>query len=115
MVIKLTKELFEEKISSLGGEFKFIGQSPAMIKFEAEWCGPCKMIAPIIEELAEEYNGKIDVYKLDTDDQQELAGAFGIQSIPSILFIPVEGQPTMAQGAMPKEKFVEIIEDVFKL
>jgi thioredoxin len=111
----LTKEVFEEKISSLEGEFKFKGDKPVIIDFYADWCGPCKMVAPIVEELSKEYEGKIDIYKLDTEDQPELSAAFQIQSIPSLLFIPVDGQPQMAMGALPKEKFVEIIGDVFKL
>ena len=73
------------------------------------------MVAPIMEELAQEYDGKIDVYKINTDEQQELAGAFGIQSIPSILFIPVDEQPQMAAGALPKETFKKVISDVLKV
>ena len=111
----MTKELFEEKISDLGGDFNFKGDKPVIIDFYADWCGPCKMVAPIVEQLSEEYAGKIDVYKLDTEDQPELAAAFNIQSIPSLLFIPTEGQPQMAMGALPKDKFVEIIGDTFKL
>lgn len=111
--IEMTKELFEEKISSLEGDFKFKGTKPVLIKFGAEWCAPCKMIAPVIEELTTEFEGKVDIYKLDTEDQPELAAAFGIQSIPSLLFIPVDGQPVMAQGAIPKEAFIEQFKTVF--
>lgn len=70
--------------------------------FYADWCGPCKMVAPILDELAKEYDGQIVIYKVDTEKEQELAGAFGIRSIPSILFIPMEGKPEMAQELCPK-------------
>ena len=84
---------------------------PVLVDFFAEWCGPCKMIAPSLEELSEEYKGKIVIYKVDTDKETELAGAFGIQSIPTLLFIPMEGQPMMQRGAIPKHAFKEVIED----
>ena len=113
MAIELTKELFEEKISELDGEFKFKGDKPAVIDFWAGFCQPCKMVAPIIEELSKEYKDKIDIYKLDTEVQPELAAAFGIQSIPSILFIPLEGQPSMSQGAIPKESFQKVFQEIF--
>jgi thioredoxin 1 len=80
--------------------------------FYADWCGPCKMVAPILEELSEEYKGQIDIYKVDTEDQQELAAAFGIRSIPSMLFCPAEGQPQMAQGALPKPSLKQAIEEI---
>lgn len=110
----LTKETFKEKIFNYeeGKEWKFEGDKPAIIDFYADWCGPCKVVAPILEELEQEYNGKLDIYKIDTEQQQELAGMFGIRSIPSILFIPREGQPQMAQGALPKNTFEEVIGDV---
>ena len=113
----LTKETFLAKVFNYeeNKEWKFEGDKPAIIDFYADWCGPCKMVAPIMEELAREYDGKIDVYKINTDEQQELAGAFGIQSIPSILFIPVGEQPQMAAGALPKETFKKVITDVFKI
>jgi thioredoxin len=113
----LTKETFLEKVFNFeeNKEWKFEGDKPAIIDFYADWCGPCKMVAPIMEELATEYEGKIDVYKINTDEQQELAGAFGIQSIPSILFIPVGEQPQMAAGALPKETFQKVISEVLKV
>jgi len=92
-------------------EWEFQGELPAVIDFYADWCGPCKMVAPIVEELSEEYEGKVNFYKIDTEDQQELAAAFGIQSIPSILFIPLEGKPQMAAGALPKETFKQVLDD----
>ena len=91
-------------------EWKYEGELPSVIDFYADWCGPCKMIAPIIEELSQEYDGKVNFYKIDTEAEQELAGAFGIQSIPSLLFIPKVGKPQMAAGALPKETMKEVIE-----
>ncbi|MFO7731973.1 MAG: thioredoxin [Spirochaetia bacterium] len=109
----LTKETFLEKVFDFENkkEWEFQGDLPAVIDFYADWCGPCKMVAPIVEELSEEYEGKVNFYKIDTEDQQELAAAFGIQSIPSILFIPLEGKPQMAAGALPKETFKQVLDD----
>jgi thioredoxin 1 len=105
MVEFLTKETFKEKVFDFekNKEWKFEGDVPCMIDFYADWCQPCKMVAPILEELEQEYDGKINVFKVDTEAQQELAGMFGIKSIPSLLFVPKEGDPQMAQGALPKE------------
>jgi len=113
MAEHLTKETFLEKIFDFENskEWQFRGDLPAVIDFYADWCGPCKMVAPIIEELSEEYDGKVNFYKIDTEAQQELAAAFGIQSIPSLLFIPVEGQPQMAAGALPKDTFKQVIDN----
>ena len=114
-VTHLTKADFLQKVADYQNspdEWKFLGDKPAIIDFYASWCGPCRSIAPILEELAKEYEGKIDVYKADTEKEQELAAAFGIRSIPSILFVPMEGQPQMAQGAMPKSAFVEAIDNI---
>ena len=111
----LTKAEFLTKVVNYEanpGEWKFLGDKPAIIDFYASWCGPCKAAAPILEELATEYEGRIDIYKVDTEKEQELAAVFGIRSIPSILFIPMEGQPQMAQGAMPKSSFVDAINDI---
>ena len=93
-------------------EWKYLGDKPAIVDFYADWCGPCKMVAPILEELAEEYDGKIYIYKVNTGEEEELASVFGIRSIPSLLFIQMEGQPQMAQGAMPKSTFKQAIEDI---
>ena len=76
------------------------------------WCGPCKQLAPVLEELSKEYEGKVNIYKIDTEAEQELAAAFGIKSIPSLLFCPSDGQPQMAQGALPKESMKQAIEEV---
>jgi len=110
----LTKETFLEKVFNYekNKEWKYEGELPCMIDFYADWCQPCKMVAPILEELSEEYKGKINIYKIDTEAERELAGAFGIRSIPSLLFCPKDGQPQMAQGALPKETFKQVIDDV---
>ena len=113
----LTKETFLEKVFNFvdNKEWKFEGDKPCIIDFYADWCGPCKMIAPILEELSEEYKGKIDIYKVDTEAETELSTAFGIRSIPSMLFCPAGEQPQMAQGALPKHNLEEIIKDVLKV
>lgn len=113
----LTKETFKEKVFNYetNKEWKFEGTKPAIIDFYADWCGPCKMVAPILEELAGEYNGKLNIFKVDTESERELASVFGIQSIPSLLFIPVEGQPQMAMGALPKDTFKKAISDVLNV
>jgi thioredoxin 1 len=110
----LTKATFQQKIFDYekNKEWNFAGRLPAIVDFYADWCGPCKMIAPILKELADEYKGKVDIYKVDTEQEQELAGVFGIRSIPSILFIPKTGKPQMAMGALPKEAFIEAIDSV---
>lgn len=117
MMEHLTKDSFKEKVYNFeaGGDWKFEGDKPAIIDFYADWCGPCKMVAPVLEELAEEYKGKVDIFKVNTEDQQELAAAFGIRSIPSILFIPMNEPPQMAAGALPKESFEQVIKDLFKV
>lgn len=114
MTEHLTKETFLSKVFNYETEkdWKYAGSLPAIIDFYADWCGPCKMVAPILEELSEEYKDKIKIYKINTEVEQELAGVFGIRSIPSLLFIPAEGQPQMAAGALPKETFKEVIENV---
>ena len=113
----LTQETFKEKVFDYekNKDWKFEGDKPAIIDFYADWCGPCKMVAPILEELSSEYKGKLDIFKVNTEEQQELAAAFGIRSIPAILFIPKEGQPQMTMGALPKETFKKTIEDVLKV
>jgi len=114
MTEHLTKETFLEKVFNYetNKEWKFEGKLPCLIDFYADWCGPCKMVAPILEELSEEYAGKINIYKIDTEAQQELAGAFGIRSIPSLLFCPADGQPQMAMGALPKQTLKQVIDEV---
>jgi len=110
----LTKQTFLEKIFNFeqNKEWKYEGNLPAIIDFYADWCQPCKIIAPIMKELAEEYKGKINIYKIDTESEQELAAAFSIRSIPSVLFIPMNDKPQMAVGALPKKTFKEVIQNV---
>src|SRR5210317_336619 len=118
---KLSLELFKEKICECGiggnesAEWKYKGTVPAVIDFYADWCGPCKMVAPILEELSKEYAGKVNIYKVDTEAEQELSAAFGIRSIPSMLFCPSDEQPQMAQGALPKHNLEQVIKDVLKV
>jgi thioredoxin len=113
----LTKETFKSKVFDFetNKDWKFEGEKPAIIDFYADWCGPCKMVAPILEELNDEYDGKLNIYKIDTESERELASMFGIQSIPSLLFIPTNGQPQMAMGALPKDTFKKAISDVLKV
>lgn len=116
--IHLTKNEFLKKIADFENnpsEWKYLGDRPAIVDFYADWCGPCKMVSPILDELADEYKGKVDIYKVNTEKEQELAAVFGIRSIPSILFIPQNGQPQMAQGAMPKASFVQAIEEILSV
>lgn len=117
MTEHLTTDEFKARVFNWddNSEWKYEGNLPAIIDFYADWCGPCKMVAPILEELSEEYDGKLHIYKVDTDKEQELAMAFGIQSIPSILFIPMDEKPQMAAGALPKETLQQVIKDVLKV
>ena len=112
---ELTKADFLSKVYNYEknpNAWKYEGDTPAIVDFYASWCGPCKMLAPTLEALAEEYDGKVVIYKVNTENEQELASVFGIRSIPTMLFIPVSGQPQMAQGAMAKADLKQIIEDV---
>lgn len=113
-VIKLTNETFKQLVFNyeLNKEWKYEGNLPAIIDFYADWCGPCRQLSPRIEELAKEYAGKIVVYKVDTDVEKVLSQNFGIQSLPTIIFIPVNGQPQSAMGALPKETLVKAINEV---
>ena len=114
MLEHLTRETFLSKVFNyeINKEWKFEGKKPCVIDFYADWCGPCKMVAPVLEELAKDFEGKLDIYKINTEEEQELASVFGIRSIPSILFVPATGQPQMAMGALPKETFVKAFKDV---
>jgi len=113
-VVHLTSQEFKEKVFNYetSKEWKYAGSLPAIVDFYADWCGPCKMVAPVLEELAKEYSGQIMVYKVDTENEQELAAIFGIQSIPTLLFIPKDGQPQAAMGALPKQTFEKVIKDL---
>ena len=110
----LTNDTFKQKVFNYetNNEWKFEGSLPCIIDFYADWCGPCKMVAPVLEELSDEYKGKLDIYKVDTEAEQELAAVFGIRSIPSILFCPKDGKPQMAMGALPKETFDKLINEI---
>ncbi len=110
--IKLTTDKFKEDVFdyTTEKEWKYKGDKPAIIDFYADWCGPCKMVAPILEELSDEYKDKLLIYKVDTEVEQELAAVFQIRSIPSMLFIPVDKQPMMQAGALPKTALKEVIE-----
>ena len=111
--IQLTTQGFKEKIFNYDTikDWKYQGELPAIIDFYADWCGPCKMVAPVLEELSKEYEGRLVIYKVNTDIERELASIFGIQSIPTILFIDAAGEPMMEPGAFPKHVFKKIIEE----
>jgi thioredoxin len=117
LVESLTKDSFLQKVFNYeqNKEWKFEGKLPCIIDFYADWCGPCKMVEPILQELAQEYQGKLNIYRVDTQAQQELAAAFGIQSIPSMLFAPLNDKPQMAVGALPKNSLEKAIKEVLKV
>ena len=113
--IHLTKADFLTKIANYEEnpeKWEYLGDKPCIIDFYADWCGPCKVMAPILDELAAEYGDQIYIYKINTEQEQELAALFGIRSIPSLLFVPMDGQPQMAQGAMPKTELKKAIDEV---
>lgn len=117
-IVHLTLDEFRQKVANIDKnttEWKYLGDKPAIIDFYADWCGPCKKIAPILEELAQEYAGEIYIYKVDTDKEQVLASLFGIRSIPALLFVPMKGEPQMAHGALPKDKLKQGIDEVLLL
>jgi thioredoxin len=112
--VHLTKDEFLKNVMNYEvnkNVWKFEGDLPCIIDFYADWCRPCKIIAPIMDDLAKEYKGKINIYKVNTEKEKELAAAFGIRSIPSLLFCPMEGNPQMTQGAQSKEAYKKLIED----
>lgn len=116
----LTRDTFKEKICECGldgneAEWKYKGEIPTVIDFYADWCAPCKMVAPVLEKLAEEYKGKLNIYKIDTETEQQLAGMFGIRSIPAILFIPVDEKPQMVNGALPRPELVRLFKEILKV
>ncbi len=113
--IHLTKAEFLSKVANFETnptEWKYLGDKPALIDFYADWCGPCKAIAPVLEELAAEYGDRIYIYKINTETEPELAAVFGIRSIPSLLFVPMNAQPQMAAGALPKQQLKEAIDNL---
>jgi len=114
MLEHLTIDTFKAKVFNFENnkDWKFEGDTPCLIDFYADWCGPCKIIAPVLEQLQKDYGDKLNIYKVNTEDEQELAAMFGIQSIPSLLFVPKEGKPQMAMGALPKETFEQAFKEV---
>ena len=116
MVKNVTAKYFNENVYDLkkvddNGELRFLGKKPVLIDFYATWCGPCRTLEPILDELYTEYDGKIDIYKVNTEDEMELAGAFGVMSLPTLLFIPIEGKPVISPGAPPKQMLKELIDE----
>ncbi|MCX6258891.1 MAG: thioredoxin [Bacteroidia bacterium] len=113
----LTIGTFKEKVFNFEElkDWQYAGDKPCLIDFYADWCQPCKMIAPMLEELQAEYSDSLIIYKVNTEEEQELAAIFGIQSIPSLLFVPLEGEPQMAMGALPKASFKKAFADILKV
>lgn len=113
--IHLTKSDFLQKVVNYEkqpDQWNYLGDKPALIDFYADWCGPCKRIAPELERLAQEYDGQIYIYKINTEQEQELAAAFGIRSIPTLIFVPMKGEPQVAHGALPREDLKKAIEEI---
>jgi len=110
----LTKNDFKTKVFDFenNNQWAYKGSIPCIIDFYADWCRPCREVAPILEELAKKYNGKIIVYKVNTDKERELSKALGIESIPTFFFIPVKGEPVVARGALSNEYFEKIINQI---
>ncbi|MBN1339539.1 MAG: thioredoxin [Bacteroidales bacterium] len=110
----LTAALFKEKVwdyENNPGAWVYKGEIPCVVDFYADWCKPCKIVAPIMDDLADYYNGRVKIYKVNTDEQRELASVFQVRSIPSILFAPATGQPAMQPGALSREQYIEIIDE----
>lgn len=113
--IHLKKADFIKRVSDVNsniGNFKFVGDKPALIDFYAEWCGPCKLLSPVLEELSREYAGKVDIYKINVDEEDDLATYFAIRSIPTLIFVPMSGKLQRTQGAMGKPQLKEAIENI---
>ena len=117
MTEHLTNETFAAKVFDYAknDEWKYAGSAPAIVDFWAEWCGPCRMISPILEEISRDFEGKLNVYKVNVDEQTDVAAAFGIQSIPSLLFIPMNEMPRLAVGAQPKAAIMKMVKEVLKV
>jgi len=116
-VMALTNDSFKKTIFDydINKEWKYLGQKPAIIDFYADWCPPCRQLSPLVEEIAREYSGKIDVYKVDTDKEKILAQNLGITNLPTLLFIPAEGDPQITMGALPRESLVRAINEILKI
>ena len=111
----MTKEQFLRKIADYEknpDSFRFLGSRPALIDFYAGWCGPCKMLAPLLEEVSDEYAGRVDIYKVDVEQEEELAALFRVRSIPTLVYIPMDGQIRVTQGAVGKPQLKEAIENI---
>jgi len=117
MLEHLTAKTFKEKVFNyeVNKKWKFEGDIPCLVDFYADWCQPCKMVAPILEELAKDFEGKMNIYKINTETEQELADVFEIRSIPSLLFVPKDAQPQMTNGAVTKDGFVKLFKDILKV
>ena len=118
MIKNITSDFFNENVYNIkqelskeNSELKFLGTRPVLIDFYSTWCGPCKMLEPVLEELDKEYDDKIDIYKVNTETEMETAAAFGIMSVPTLLFIPMSDKPSMSPGAPSKEQLKEMIEE----
>jgi thioredoxin 1 len=113
-VIQLTNDAFKKMVFNyeLDKEWKYEGSKPLIIDFYADWCEPCRNLSPIVEEVAKEYEGKIIVYKVDTDKELILSQSLGISGLPTLLFIPAHGSPQMSTGAIPKESLIQAINEV---
>ena len=115
--IHLTNEQFIARVGdyrSNPGHFDFLGDKPALIDFYADWCGPCKMLSPVLDEIAEAYDGKVDIYKVNIESEEELATLFGVRSVPTLFFIPTQGNPQRTLGVMPKRQIEERLNDLLK-
>lgn len=113
----MTAASFKEKVFDFEAnkEWKFAGDKPCIVDFYADWCSPCRMLAPALSELAAKYAGRLDIYKINTDQEQQLSSLFGIQSIPTLLLIPIDGPPQVVRGALPKENLEKAISEVLKV
>ena len=116
MVKNITNDYFNKNVYNIkntekDGELKFLGDKPVVVDFHAKWCGPCKVLGPVLEDLDKDYNGNLDIYKVDIEDEMELAQTFGVMSVPTLLFIPTEGKPSMSPGAPSKDQLKEIIDE----
>ena len=111
---KISTDDFKKKVFDFEANeaWKFEGDLPVIVDFYADWCGPCKMVSPVLDAISKEYAGKLNVYKVNTDEEQALSAAFGIQSIPSLLFIPKTGDPRMSMGALPKAQILKAMKEV---
>ncbi|MFA7450181.1 MAG: thioredoxin [Bacteroidales bacterium] len=112
IVMELTKEEFIKRVYDYEknpNDWKYAGDKPAIVDFHATWCAPCKMLAPTLEEVAQEFSDQIHVYKVDVDKQPELAAIFGVRSVPTLLWIPMEGKPSISQGALPKSQLESLV------